>query len=292
MKKKVIYIVCFILTLVLSGCQKQTNKAFHVLCPMGAPTLAFVSEYESIKENGSIDFVDGSQQLIAELSKNDSQYDIIVAPINVGTKLIEKKQTDYRLKAVITWGNLYLVGKSDALSKDGEIALFGEGAVPQKIIESLDLNTKLKSHYYQSATLVQQQLLAEKVNVGMLAEPLATATIAKAKKSGIELSILTDLQKEYSEQGYPQAAIFIKDTTEADQLFDKIDDFTNNGYQNLETYLNDIGVETLSLPSVDITIKTMERQNIHYREASECQDEIKEFLKLFDIQFSQEMLSQ
>ena len=45
----------------------------------------------------------------------------------------------------------------------------------------------------------------------MLAEPLASATIAKAKQSGMNLSVLVDLQKEYGTQGYPQAAMFVKE---------------------------------------------------------------------------------
>lgn len=283
------YILALMMTLAMVGCQSE-QESVRVLCPSGAPSLAFVSAYDDIMKDGVIDFVDGTDQLIAELSKNESEYDIIVAPINIGTKLLSKGQTDYKLKAVITWGNLYLVGQKDALSQNGQLALFGEGAVPQKIIESVDLKTSLTLQYYQSASLVQQQLLSEKAKAGMLAEPLASATLAKAKQNGLELSILTDLQKEYGENGYPQAAIFVKDN-HYDRLFQTINDFTNQGYNGLQEYLEKIGAEKLGIPSVEITIKSIERQNIHYKEASECQNEIKEFLKLFGIEYSEDMLA-
>lgn len=290
MKKIFTCIICLLMMLTYTGCSRE-EKAVRILCPAGAPSLAFVSEYENIKKEGTIDFVDGTDQLIAELSKNDSEYDIIVAPINIGTNLMSKNQTNYKLKAIVTWGNLYVVGKQGALSQKGELALFGEGAVPQKIYDTVNIQTSLTPQYYQSASLVQQQLLAEKVNAGVLAEPLASATIAKAKQSGIELSILTNLQKEYGENGYPQAAIFVKDGKNFDSLFEKIDTFTNQGYEGLQGYLETIGIENLSLPSIDITVKTMDRQNVHYKEASEYQKEIKDFLKLFNIEFNENMLS-
>lgn len=296
MKKLFKYLLCFMMLTTVVGCSGGTNSSdesdtANILCPVGAPSLAFVSEYENITENGKIDFVDGSDQLVAELSKDNSEYDIIVAPINLGAKLIASDQSDYRIQAVITWGNLYLVGTSkEALSQTGELALFGEGAVPQLIVEATNIETSLTPTYYQSATLVQQQLLAGNVQVGLLAEPLASATIAKAKQSGLELSIITDLQESYGEDGYPQAAIFVKEGKNYDSLFSKIDEFTNNGYDGLKEDLENIGIETLGLPSVDITVNSIERQNLHYRPANECAKQIEDFLKLYNIEYSDDMI--
>ena len=154
MKKFIQIGLCCLMMGLLMGCQKE--ETVRILCPTGAPALALVGEYDNISKNGEIQFVDGTDQLIAQLSKADSEYDIIIAPINIGAQLIAKNQTSYRLKSILTWGNLYLVGTSqDALNETGELALFGEGAVPQKIIETVDLSIRLEPHYYSSATLVQ-----------------------------------------------------------------------------------------------------------------------------------------
>ncbi len=292
MKRFIKYLFCLLMLLMLVGCNSNTSSTnINILCPVGAPALSFVSEYENINKTGKIDFVDGSDQLIAELSKNNSDYDIIVAPINLGAKLIQNKQSDYKIKGIITWGNLYYVGTSDNdLKETGELALFGEGAVPQKIVDTVKINTSLTPKYYQSATLVQQ-LLSGNVKVGMLAEPLASATIAKAKQNNLELSIIADLQKSYDQNGYPQAAIFIKDGKDYKDLFESIDDFTNNGYEGLKEYLEKIGINKLSLPSIEITTKSIDRQNIHYQDASKCSKQIKDFLKLFNIDFDKSMLA-
>lgn len=139
MKRFIKYLFCLLMLLMLVGCNSNTSSTnINILCPVGAPALSFVSEYENINKTGKIDFVDGSDQLIAELSKNNSDYDIIVAPINLGAKLIQNKQSDYKIKGIITWGNLYYVGTSDNdLKETGELALFGEGAVPQKLLIQL-----------------------------------------------------------------------------------------------------------------------------------------------------------
>ena len=276
MKKIIKYLLCLMMIFTMIGCSntetKDKSNTVKILCPAGAPSLAFVSEYENISKKGKIDFVDGSDQLVAELSKDSSDYDIIVAPINLGAKLIASEQTDYRIQGVITWGNLYYIGTSnEALNQTGELGLFGEGAVPQKIVDTVKINTSLTPKYYQSATLVQQQLLSGNIQVGMLAEPLASATIAK--------------------DGYPQAAIFVKENNNYDELFEAIDQFTNNDYNGLKDYLEKIGIETLSLPSVEITVKSIDRQNVHYKKASECSEQIKDFLKLFNIDYNKNMLS-
>lgn len=293
MKKLMKVLLGGLLTLTLAGCSTHKESySVKILCPTGAPSLAFVSEYENIMENGQIDFVDGTDMLIAEFSKANSDYDVIVAPINLGAKLIEKGQTSFKLDSVITWGNLYLVGTSeDALNGDGEIALFGEGAVPQKVYTSVNADSSLKATYYQSATLVQQQLLAGNVKVGMLAEPLATATIAKAKQQNLELKVVKDLQAAYGDEGYPQAAIFVKGDKDLSQLFKGIEEFTSNGYENLQSYLETITVEKLGLPGVEIVVKSIERQNVRYEKASDYKETIRDFLKLFNITYSDDMLA-
>ena len=61
---------------------------------------------------------------------------------------------------------------------------------------SLDVKSiKPEITYFASVNEVQQQLLSKKANVGLMAEPAATATIAKAKEKGITLKVLKDLQK-------------------------------------------------------------------------------------------------
>lgn len=292
MKKILSLFLSLLMIVSITGCTSaKEDDTIKIICPTGAPGLALVSVYEEVTKEGKIDFVDGSDQLVAELSKENSEYNIIIAPINVGAKLLAANQTNYKMAGVLTWGNLYLVGTSeDALQETGKIALFGQGAVPGMIYDQVNIDTTLTPQYYNSATLVQQQLLSSNAHVGMLAEPLATATIAKAKENGLTLSIIKDMQKEYGKDGYPQATVFVKEGTNCDQLLEKIDDFTNGDYANLDKYLEEIGTDTLGLPAAAIVEKTIERQNLHYTAIEDCQQQVTDFLELYQIKFNENMM--
>lgn len=269
------------------GCG-QTKKATHleVLCPTGAPSLAFLNAKQA-----SLTFTEGSDGLVASLGNPSSSYDMIVAPINLGMKMIADGQTDYVLEGVLTWGNLYLVGTKEALTKEGTIALFGQGAVPGKIYDASKINTNLTPNYLGSAQMVSAALLSEQAQVGMLAEPLASATIEKAKKQGLSLTIIEDLQKQYQmandkeTYGYPQAAIFVKAGVDASLLIEEIQEDIESGMPHLEENIDAIGAETLGLPNAKIVLKTLTQQNIHYVPKEACAKDIQDFLSLFDIDY-------
>lgn len=287
--------------LMLTGCTTNKKEDIKVLVPSGAPALSLISEYDHINEKGEVKIVEGSDLLSAELVKADSQYDVIIAPINLGCQLIAKKQTDFKLAGVVTWGNLYVVTNKDA--NDG-LAAFGEKAVPGKMLSLVhdSLANDIKNQnikYYNAVTDVQAQMLSGKVKYGLMAEPAATATIAKAKKSGMTLSIACDIQDLYqkktnsTQKGYPQAAVFVKNKADTSTLLEAISQFTNGDVDTtaIKGYVDKIKPETLGLPSSEIVVKTWQKQNISYKDASEVKDDIQSLLKQFNIEFNEEMLA-
>lgn len=299
---KIIKIVCVaLLAFTMSGCgtsdtKEETKQAkpIKIMAPMGATALSLLGLY--VNTNVTIDTVDGSDALSAEFSKKDG-YDVIVAPINLGAKLISSGKSEYVLDSVVTWGNLYIIGTDEsALTSEGVFAAFGEAAVPQKVLtSSMDMKAiKATITYFGSANDVQAQLLSGKASVGMLAEPAASATIAKAKESGLELKVLKDLQKAYKDKnkmsttGYPQAAIFVKKSsakhvsTYLETAKDFIDDEASDD-KALNDAINVATIDKLGVPSVEIVKKTWERQNIKFVKATSVKSEITTFLKKFDI---------
>ena len=182
-------------------------------------------------------------------------------------------------------------------------AVFGEKAVPQKVLNaSMDLSTiKATPTYFNSVNDVQAQLLSGKASVGLMAEPAATATIAKAKEKGIELKIIKDLQKEYKEKnnlessGYPQAALFVKKGSE-DKVASYIEEaakFANEtapkDSDKIKAQVEAATVEKLGIPNAEIAVKTWERQNIHIKKATDVKTDIETFLKQFKLTLTDEM---
>lgn len=286
------------MTFTLAACATKVEKAepIKVLAPLGAPSVSLLGLVEN--ENVTLDTVDGPNVLSAELTKEDSDYDMIIAPINLGAGMIVKGKSQYVLDSVVTWGNLYIVGTDESsLTEEGTFAAFGEKSVPQKIlISSMDVKLlKPEITYFTSANEVQQQLISKKSNVGLLAEPAVTATIAKAKEKGVELKIIKDLQKEYQIKnntdsvGYPQAALFVKKGCEdkVKPYIEEASKFVNETALKeeaaIEKTIEKITPEKLGVPNSKIVKKTWERQNIKYVKANEVKDEISLFLKQFNL---------
>lgn len=282
----------------------QVVEPIKVLAPTGAPALS-VMELAADGVN-TVDFVTGSEALSAEFAKGDSDYDLILAPINLGTKLISVGKTDYRLEAVITWGNLYLVGTSDtALEEAGNFAAFGENSVPDIVFKNaVDVEQVVPEiTYYSSAQDVQGILLSGKAESALLAEPAVTATIAKAKEQGIELKVILDLQAAYQEKmgtasaGFPQAAIFVKSGSEekVKAALAQMETFVNttavNNAESISAFVDQLTPEVLGVPNSKIAAATWAKQNIRYTSADTCEADITTMLKLFGIEYNADMLS-
>lgn len=294
-------VLCALMVSTISACTtKEDQQEIRILTPMGATSLSLLGLYGD--DSITIDTVDGTDVLTAELNKENSAYDVIIAPINLGVKLISNENSYYRLKEVVTWGNLFIVGQENALQEDGMFAAFGELAVPQKVLESSMNMDEISPEitYFNSANEVSQQLLAQKASVGLLAEPVASATIAKAKEKDMKLKVLIDLQEAYQKthgnekKGYPQAALFVKKGSEkrVNKAVDTAMTFANETVkEDQSAILKQIEIATiekLGIPNADIAQATWERQNIRFIPAKEVKDEIETFLQEFNIKVRDE----
>ncbi len=131
-----------------------------------------------------------------------------------------------------------------------------------------------------------------------MAEPLVTATIAKAKtlESPINLSVYKDLQVLWQEktgfENYPQAAIYIK----ADISEDKLKQVearleltmaynieVNDKPSILETDITEDLSQTLGVPVAKVLVQAWERMNVNVVKADENKEAIEAFLELFKL---------
>lgn len=268
-----------------------------ILSPKGAPAISLVPLLQENKD--SIEFVDGTDILSAELVKGDK--DMIIAPVNLGAALSKKESNPYRLYGIVTWGNLYLVSNTDVqLVKDEPIALFGEQAVPGLVFNTVkdQLDVSVVTTAFNAVTDVQGQLISKSFNLGLMAEPLVTATIAKAKtlETPLNLSVYADLQALWlaktGYENYPQAAIYIKADISEDKLKQvnaRIDLMiaynmqVNDDSSILETDIDETLSTTLGLPASKILVKAWDRMNVNVVKADENKEAIEAFLELFKL---------
>lgn len=268
------------------------SDTLSIIAPMGAPAYSLVGVADS--DQIDLTVTDGADALQAAFISPQQEYDVIIAPTNLGAKLEAAGKTDYELAAVVTTGNLYIVGTSeDVLSSDGTIALFGENAVPGLVYEKLAPTSTMTESWYNSVSEAQAALLAGEADAALLAEPAATAAIAKGKENGLELMKAADLQKLWGDSGYPMASLFVRKDTADNRIddvkalieaMDAYDKGVENGDIDVQADLEALPDPTLfgSTPAA-MAAKTYEAMGINISEAANEKEEIQEFLDLFGV---------
>ena len=299
--KKIILLILAIFCLVACSSKKEEQEIddqsinYKIVCPSGAPSLALL---DIIDEDDNIDIVDGSDVLQAEFVSGEA--DIIIAPINLGAKLASLTD-NYQLAAVLTWGNLYLVSTvSIEETKLAPVAAFGQAAVPGKVLEFLsDELSGYSFEWYNAVNEASAALLAGQYNAAVLAEPILSMAQANSEK---ELETIIDIQELYKEKtgydSYPQAALFVNkeindDNDSLKSFLNKIDmtiDIYNKDNTALSKRIDEVDLSVMGFGNAELIKKAYPNMSLDYVEAYNCKEEIKTFLKLFDIELDEKII--
>ena len=145
--------------------------------------------------------------------------------------------------------------------------------------------------------------MTQKASAAMLAQPLAAATIAKAKEGGKDLKIIANLQTLWKEstntENYPQAAIFVLESSYKenkavieDQI-SKMKDYVNACWgesSTLEADITALTPEKLGLPSAKLVATVFKGMNVKVESALDVEEELKAFLQLFGLTNIRELI--
>ena len=295
-------LLVFVLLLSVFGCTPKEEvkpaepQALKIIAPTGAPALSLINYVEKFGSD-TVSTSQGADALQAALVNKAHEYDAIIAPVNLGVKLASSGNSDYKLLGVVTWGNLYLVRNDDLAESDKEVAFFGESAVPGKVVGALDLSFTQPVKWYAAVGDVSAALLAGDASYGLLAEPVLTATLAKASSSNISLSVTDDLQKLFAEKygtdGYPQAALFVSPEALENKKIDVEELVSLISALKAEDVDKITGQESFyGIPSAAVVKKAFNGMNVRYTKAADCTKDLAAFLKLFGIQDFEGVIAQ
>lgn len=214
MKKLYVVISLIMFMLCLSSCVSDSSMdKVKIITPSGAPTLGISN---AIKNTDLFDttIVAGPDALAAAFSKKE--YDIIVAPVNLGVKFYNSlNKFDYIYYKTIVGGCFYLtsveeIGNIKELNNK-EITVFGKNSTPDVVIRSLinyyELNVKI--NYVNDVSEANAMLIGKKADIIISAEP----AISKINQSNKYYTLdLTEEWKKISNTTFniPQAGIFVK----------------------------------------------------------------------------------
>lgn len=200
-------LLIMILFMVVSGCKKEAE--IKIIVPEGMPYIAIGGMIG--KKNVTVDVVSGSSALKAAFVSKE--YDIIVAPFNLGVQLYNKKQSSYKVDGIIGLNNLYIISQpefelktlADIKKSDKPLLAFGQGSTPAIMLnEVLALNgIQHEVEYMNSVNDVMPFFVSKNYDVVLTSEPILT--IMK-KNKGLEFNSI-NLQK-YIDIPIIQVAVF------------------------------------------------------------------------------------
>lgn len=214
----------------LFACKKKEEpKPVNVVVPQGVPALALGQLFSD--KNVNFKIVNGPEPLKAELVKGES--DVVVASIMMGAQLNALGKSGYKLAAVISKNNFYLVGKQGTTLTDiksvenKKIGAFGENNIPDAVLKEVlkanSVNVKEITYSISAANVLTEKLLSP-VNDSdfvLSSEPFISQV---EKKSGQTFSRL-DVAKLFdggNTEVY-QAGIFVKEKKkEVNDFLDKL----------------------------------------------------------------------
>lgn len=288
----------------LAGCASKgpTNLEVSVLCPTGAPALAF---YNYATDTNFETNANASEGILPLMLKGEK--DVVILPTNAGVQAITKKSAPYKLAATITFGNVYLASTghdADNTLNDGDyIILFSQGQVPDLLFhyvfgDTLDSN----AHYVSSGTdaakcLKQGKNITsnnEDVDYVLIAEP----ALQNVLNTTPNVKVAKNIQEEYKTKSNGldifQASVFINnnlDNSKAKSFLKQLEKDVKDGLKDVNKVKEGLAkAENLTskygVPSVEVVEQTFANNNsmgLGYKNAKENKAAIDNFLSLFNI---------
>lgn len=308
---KKIFIVLMML-LVLSSCTNGKDNKAKIVCPSGAPSLAFYTEIDN--EN----FYTGDASSILPELKGEGNADVVVIDTVNGIKALNAG-SNYYLASNITFGNFFVAatGNDDnGVMEDGDyIVLFSSGATPDLVFHYIYGTTLDSNIHYVQAVSDALTCLVKGINISdderkideepyvdyvMIAEPALTVALSQNENASVYANI-QDLYKEKTKGlNMIQASVFVRKDYEGakdylDKLNNTIDGLLNNpsvfGEVIYDYELSDLEVKDIfGIPNVKIATKVLSNNSIGlgYINALDNKKAIDEFIKLFGMEETSE----
>lgn len=210
--KKITKLVALILMAILfigfTGCKEKNLEKVTVVLPSGAPLMAI----GDLLDNEAFEFtvVNGADPLSAALISGE--YDMVIAPLNLGAKLYTTGKTSYKLDSIITSNNTYIVSRNEFTVEDlngKNILAYGKNSTPDIVLKAALESKGLTSNisYQTSVADAMSLFLAgdEASEFTLTAEP--QATMIKNKVAGVTV---IDLLSVFDGKVFPQACLYVK----------------------------------------------------------------------------------
>lgn len=274
--KKLTILFCLLVATILCGCTEQKEKT-KMLIPYGIPLLGISPLLDSNRDI-SYEVTTGAQGLMAGFAT--AEYDVIVAPINLGLKLYPSSKNPYKLLATYVWGNYYLASYDAITSMDDlknkTVTVFGKGSTPDCMIQMLLKKTGIENvslEYVDDVTLASAKLITHQSDIVVTAEPVMSKFEADVRFFSLD-EVFTQL----FDFPIPQAGLFVKEESiskiNLDLIYSALNELSN--HELIASSAVKINESFLSL-GVDLLVSAIPRCNLRVISYSAEVDAIKKY---------------
>ncbi len=224
-----------------------------------------------------------AETITAEFSNGTA--DFIIAPINAGAKLFKAGKSDYKLAAVVSWGNLFIASQREGFTLEdiasAGITLFGENTINSSIaLFALKENgiEPAAVEYLAGAANTQQLLLSDESVIVLTAEPALTA--ARIKNDRITAYSVNELyEKATGSVGFTQAGLFVRAglIQEAPEKADAYLAMAAEACEKCTTDLNAVAEAAVALeilPNLKVALSAIPNCAIRFLSAKDAREQV------------------
>ena len=291
MKKVLSIIFLLLLSFGLFSCSQEEDVKVSMITPGGTPLLAVGGLLDN--EAVEIESVSGTENLKAALSSGS--HDIVIAPVNVGANLFNGGKSQYKIAAVITMNNAYIVTRAEnALSSVADlegksIMAFGKDGIPGSLLRKLySSNDKLSldligENWYGSSSEVYGLFKGETgPEYALMSEPEISKLVVNDK---IEVKTL-DLCEALGVEVAPQACIFVNPNSEHQEEIKNVLSLIESNIKSLNENPEAYADKVLPLHKLftsmgkEVIVRSIPLTSINYRVASTVKTDIENILKV------------
>ncbi|MHB8157412.1 MAG: ABC transporter substrate-binding protein [Desulfocucumaceae bacterium] len=281
------------LFLITAGCSKAPaitgSEVVRVQAPAAPPSIPLISIMQ--EKNVEVTWYQKTEEAMSRIIED--KVDISIIPVN-SMAILYNKGVDLQLGAVCTWGILHMVSGDPQVKgwndlKGKTIAVGAMGFSPDLVFRTLLAKHGLKAGedlnlVYGTSPEIAQMLIAKKLTLAVLPEPLVTSVLLKNK----ELKTVLNLEREWeiafpASHGLPQAGLavskrFISQNPAAWQLFYQRYNESLIAYMNHPEKIGAEEEKIFNLPAAVIR-ESLGRSNLKLQGALEARDPVNRYLE-------------
>ena len=285
-RKSLVLLLVIFGSIFFVGCDLKIKNQLTVILPSGTPLIAVGGLLE--EENVDYTVVSGADLLTTAFISQS--HDIVIAPLTLGMKLFMNEASSYKMYAIITLGNTYIISREEtsldsiANLNNQEIMAFGQNNTPDIILKAALEDNKYQANItYQAGVndivpffVCNDSSCAEAPKYILSAEPTITTL---ELKDGLSLNII-NLQDVLGEERevIPQAAIFVNPNSsyleDIEVFMKKVEKNVDELNQKTDSYVDRIinAHDFFSKTGADVLKRSIPRSNIEFLLAKEHQE--------------------